>query len=124
MRRYTSLIVVAGVLLAADKPREAAVKKELKNLQGTWVAVSIEENGRRLRPRLVRLANVKLTIAGDRFTFHSPRGNAEGTVAVDPTRKPKTIDYVATEKEKNRLGIYQLDGDTLKVCSGKEKRPT
>jgi uncharacterized protein (TIGR03067 family) len=48
---------------------------------------------------------------------------------IDPTKKPKTIDYTMTEgptKGKTQLGIYELDGDTVKFCfaaPGKE-RPT
>jgi uncharacterized protein (TIGR03067 family) len=40
-------------------------------------------------------------------------------ITLDPTKKPKTIDYTMTEgvnKGKQQLGIYELDGDTLKSC--------
>jgi uncharacterized protein (TIGR03067 family) len=38
---------------------------------------------------------------------------------IDPTKKPKTIDYMVLEgltKGKKQLGIYELDGDTVKFC--------
>jgi len=38
---------------------------------------------------------------------------------IDPIKKPKTIDYTVTdgpEKGKTVLGIYELDGDTVKFC--------
>jgi uncharacterized protein (TIGR03067 family) len=50
-------------------------------------------------------------------------------IALDPTKKPRAIDYTLTEGENKGekiQGIYELDGDTLKFCSaspGKE-RPT
>jgi uncharacterized protein (TIGR03067 family) len=50
-------------------------------------------------------------------------------ITIDPSKKPKTIDYQMTEgftKGKNQLGIYEVDGDTFKSCFGKPgaERPT
>ncbi len=50
-------------------------------------------------------------------------------ITVDPSRKPRTIDYQMTEgftKGKRQLGIYEVDGDTFKACFGKPgaERPT
>jgi uncharacterized protein (TIGR03067 family) len=50
-------------------------------------------------------------------------------ISIDPSKKPKTIDYAMTEgptKGKTHLGIYEFDGDTVKFCfaaPGKD-RPT
>ena len=49
-------------------------------------------------------------------------------VIIDPSRKPKTIDYQMNEgftKGKTQLGIYELDGDTFKSCFSApgEERP-
>jgi len=49
------------------------------------------------------------------------------TYKLDPTRKPKEIDLIWAEfanKGKIQLAIYELDGDTLKICEspiGKER---
>jgi uncharacterized protein (TIGR03067 family) len=49
--------------------------------------------------------------------------------SIDPTKKPKIIDYMMTEgptKGKTHLGIHELEKDTVKFCfaaPGKE-RPT
>jgi uncharacterized protein (TIGR03067 family) len=48
---------------------------------------------------------------------------------IDPSKKPKTIDYTVTEgqaKGAKVLGIYHLDGDTVKFCFGApdKERPT
>ena len=50
-------------------------------------------------------------------------------ITIDPSKKPKTIDYQMTEgftKGKTQLGIYELDGDTFKACFAKPgaARPT
>ena len=50
-------------------------------------------------------------------------------ITIDPSKKPKTIDYQMTDgftKGKTQLGIYEVDGDTFKSCFGKPgtERPT
>jgi uncharacterized protein (TIGR03067 family) len=43
-------------------------------------------------------------------------------IALDPSKKPKTIDYQMTDgftKGKTQLGIYELEGDTFKACFSK-----
>src|SRR5262249_40196549 len=52
-----------------------------------------------------------------------------GRQRLDPSRSPKAIDVTVTEglnKGAVMLGIYEIDGDTLKVCFDEEgeKRPT
>ena len=52
-----------------------------------------------------------------------------GTQKIDPTKSPKTIDMTMTEgpsKGKVMLGIYEIEGDTMKACFDPEgkKRPT
>ena len=40
-------------------------------------------------------------------------------IILDPATKPKTIDFQRTDggtKGMRQLGIYELDGDTLKSC--------
>jgi uncharacterized protein (TIGR03067 family) len=50
----------------------------------------------------------------------------EGTWKVNPNKTPKEIDLLAAGNDV-RKGLYQLDGDTLKVAvtiAKKEERPT
>ncbi len=42
---------------------------------------------------------------------------------LDPTASPKTIDII--KKDMVELGIYELEGDTLRICLAKDlRRPT
>ena len=53
----------------------------------------------------------------------------QAKITLDPSKKPKTIDYQMTggyTKGQKQLGIYEVDGDTFKSCFSKPgaERPT
>ncbi|HZT79683.1 MAG TPA: TIGR03067 domain-containing protein [Gemmataceae bacterium] len=122
-----ALALAVGFTTPAAGQKDDAAAKEAKKFQGTWVFVSMERDGKQ-QPKGDEVMTV--TIQGDKFTvkrgdkfFHS------GTQKLYPARKPKAIDARITEGEgkgTTMLGIYELDGDTLKVCFDEEgkARPT
>ncbi len=111
--------------LADDK---ADVEKETKKFQGTWMFESSEAGGQKLSAD--DLKGLILTFEGDKHTVKKGDEVIQvGTQKIDPSKSPKTIDVTMTEgpsKGKVMLGIYEFDGDTLKVCFDAEgkKRPT
>jgi uncharacterized protein (TIGR03067 family) len=111
--------------LADDK---VDIKREIKKFQGTWTFESSETGGKKLPAG--ELKGLILTFEGDKHTVKKGDQVIQvGTQKLDPSKSPKTIDVTLTEgpnKGKVLLGIYEIDGDTLKVCfdlQGK-KRPT
>jgi uncharacterized protein (TIGR03067 family) len=118
------LIVLAAVALclAADSPKEAA-KKDQKKLQGDWVLASGERNGEKFPEEVAK--SMKRTIAGDKFTVtRNDEAVAKGTFTLDPSKKPKAIDVKVEGTDQSIHGIYELDGDTFKMCyaaPGKER---
>ena len=124
MKRYALLALAAGLLVAAA-PDDA--KNDLKKLDGTWVLASGENDGKKISADTLKTG--QLTIDGDKHTVKVGDTTYKGTHKLDPTAKPKTIDITPTNgdnKGKTSLGIYDLDGDTLKICwapAGKD-RPT
>ena len=115
----------AGLLVAADA-KDDAVKKDMDALQGKWQVASMERDG-----EAVPVAKDAVrVITGDKYEMTLfPDLKIEGKFKIDPTAKPKTIESTATSgpyKDQELLGIYELDGDTLKICyalPGKD-RPT
>jgi uncharacterized protein (TIGR03067 family) len=125
--RTTAVLIVALVLGRAYGQQDAA-KKEMAQLEGDWSMVSGEINGQPMPQDFVKSGK---RVAKDGETTISIGGQLyfKAKFTVDPTKKPKAIDYVMTEgftKGKTQLGIYELDGETVKFCfaaPGKD-RPT
>jgi uncharacterized protein (TIGR03067 family) len=106
---------------------KADLEKEVRKFHGTWTFESSEAGGKKLPTG--ELAGLVLTFEGDKHTVK--KGNEViqvGTQKLDPSKSPKAIDVTMTEgvnKGAVMLGIYEINGDTLKVCfdpQGK-KRP-
>ena len=118
-----AVLVVAGVVGADD-----AVKKEMSLLEGDWSMVSGQANGQEMPKDTVKTGK---RTAKDGETTITINGQVyfKAKFAIDPTKKPKAIDYTMTEgptKGKTHLGIYEVDGDTVKFCFAApgEERPT
>ena len=110
--------------------RAEAVEQERIALQGGWKLVSVEEKGKP-RPkedfedgRYVFLREKILEMTGDNLNF-------EIDYEIDPTSRPKRINEYfkvrtkeGKESETMIRGIYELDGDTLVICTSSGERPT
>jgi len=123
MRWQTLVVLAAGFLVAADEPKDDAVKKEWKALQGNWTVVSIEVNGTKVPED--KIGGREAAFKGDQYSIHDFRL----VVKIDPTKKPKTMDMDGKDgngKPLSMTGIYELSGDTLKICfakPGTKERP-
>ena len=109
---------------------DKALKTDLERLQGTWTVIAAERVGKQIPEEEVKKANLRLIIKGKKFTGRSFPGEQAGEqgeeadIKIDPSTNPKTIDI--SRDGKVGLGIYEVDGDTLKICFGREgrERPT
>ena len=114
--------------VAAGKQDE--IKKEMARLQGEWSMVSGEIDGQAMPAELIKGAKrtakddeTTVTVGGQLFL--------QAKFTIDPSKKPKTIDYTMTggpTKGKTQLGIYEItgEGETVKFCfaSPGKDRPT
>jgi uncharacterized protein (TIGR03067 family) len=117
------LFLLATGGLGAVEPGDKAAQDELKKLEGTWEFKSSELGGKQAPAEFVKGASI--VIKGDKYTTHA-LGTVvdEGTVKVDPSKKPKTIDRVSSKlKGFVHQGIYELDGDKLRICENANDRP-
>jgi uncharacterized protein (TIGR03067 family) len=127
--RIVFLIALAAVTFSQLQAEDSqAVKKDLSQLQGEWTMVSGSADGQPMPAQMLK--QMKRTCNGDETTT-TMAGQVyfKAKITIDPTKKPKTIDYEMTEgftKGKKQLGIYEVEGDTFKSCFGKPgaERPT
>src|SRR3954451_3320507 len=109
------------------KDGKAEVEKDLKTFQGTWTVESVEVGGQKRPPD--QLEGITITFEGERSTVKKGDEVLESaTQQLDPSKSPKTLDAtLASGPHKGEvvLCIYEIDGDTLKVCFDPEgkKRP-
>jgi uncharacterized protein (TIGR03067 family) len=128
--RKIALILLGGLLLAADAPK-GAVKKDLDKLKGAWKVASAEYDGQDVSND--GMTNFKLVFKGDKATIEGndevKKGYAKMTFKLDPSTKPKSVDiHITSGEQKDNVieGIYELKGNEFKICAkltGKE-RPT
>ncbi len=101
--------------------------KDKEAIEGTWLPSTAELAGNKF-PDEVR-KSIKLVIKDGKYTVTVGQVPDAGTAKLDTSAKPKALDITGTEgpnKGKTIFAIYELDGDTLRVCydlSGKS-RPT
>ncbi len=114
-------LMTGGVLQGKDSGEDV-----LKKIQGTWKFVSQSRDGKP-RPN-EEVSKQTITFAGDKWTVHVDGKVVQaGTHKFDPSKKPGQVDAVVMEGEdkgSTMLGIYEIKGDTMKVCfdpKGKER---
>jgi len=88
---------------------------DLLKLQGTWRISALEIEGSSMP------ASGSITIEGDGFTTAAMGAEYSGRIEIDASKRPKRFDLVFTSGPHDgsrSLGIYQLDGDTWRICLG------
>ena len=86
-------------------------------IDGTWAPVSAEMGGQALPEESLR--TIRLVLAGDTYAATVGGVTDRGTFTLDPTQRPAAMEITGTEgpnKGKTIPAIYELTGDTLKVC--------
>ncbi len=115
MRTHALIVMMVGIFIAADAPKD-----DLDKLQGTWILVSAVRDGKDVPDDEV--SRTKLIIKGDAFTFpeYERIGTGpSGTFTIDPSRTPRAIDATPSSgpnKGETWLGIYEIAGDLYKVA--------
>jgi len=105
---------------AADgDAKEVAVAKDLQAFKGTWRLSSKEEDGKKFSEEEIKDVIGTIDGSGKVSVRRGDKVINEGTVKLDPTRKPKPIDVIFTGGERKGqavLGIYEIEGDAFRVC--------
>jgi uncharacterized protein (TIGR03067 family) len=110
----------------AAAPSEDASKADRDKLQGTWKVIRMEHAGKNVPAD--QFADLRIVISGNELTGkEGDQVRERFTFTLDSAQKPRTIDTTAIEgpaKGETSRGIYEIDGDTVKLCvneKGKER---
>ena len=106
-------------------------EEEMKKLEGTWAITDMAEGGSRATGEQKAKGLGRAIIKGDKMTIKTLGSSGPGTtlsISVDPTKSPKLISLIPLNDKMEddgyqpiRLGIYELKGDTLTICSGADR---
>jgi uncharacterized protein (TIGR03067 family) len=120
MRLCLLPFALVGLLNIAGDAKEDAAKKDREAIQGVWKVMAIEVNGKKADAK--DIAKMKWTITAEKITWAD--GN-DFLYKFDGKTMPKQIELTFPERKTETIeGIYSLDGDELKICLGKIRRPT
>jgi uncharacterized protein (TIGR03067 family) len=117
----TRMLGVLAVLTLVATPgrtdnKQTLARKDLAELQGTWQLETIDDG----KDSKLGAKKRTLFIGGELFLVRDGDKMVQvGTVRLVPTRTPKHIDATVKKgqhEDNTMLGIYELKGDTLKVC--------
>ncbi len=107
----------SGPSVAADL-QGAAAQKDLDNLQGTWVMVAGEWDGKNVADE--HADKSRITYEGDKITVFAPHQHGEPIIAelvrIDTTKSPKQMHFVrknGPSAGKTIVAIYEFDGDHI-----------
>lgn len=114
MKRIALMVMSVGLLagatlVAQEKP---AAAKGVPALQGTWTILTF--NGQSAADAGMTMT---LTVTGENYA-QTVNGevNERGSIKVDTSKKPMTIDFTITEggdAGKPQVGVLEVSGDTM-----------
>lgn len=113
MRHLLALILIPAGLLAEDKKSDSAA--DVAALKGKWKIVSAQFNGRESGQAGERT----LEFTEKHFTaFDGKKKVRTLNYSLDSSANPPRMDFTRAGTDVKSLGIYQLDGENLKICYG------
>src|SRR5262249_22014976 len=119
-------VLVSGTSLAQEKAQkdDGAARKDLAALQGSWEIVGKEFLGKKATKEEIAKLKGEMVIKGDKVAQWAEEIGeklllSKATLKLNPTARPKALDLTYTDgvlKGKTVLAIYEVQGDTLRVC--------
>ena len=127
MRVCLALVLFALPAALAEAPagKKESAKEALRRLQGAWVPLKAELGGAPFPAKA--LEGLRLVIKGNTYRVRAGKETDEGVLELMPEKTPPAMDVKGTEgpnKGKSFPAIYEVKGDTLRVCydlEGKER---
>jgi uncharacterized protein (TIGR03067 family) len=107
------LLLLNVVYLVFTPLQNQKAEEDWKMIEAAWIPVVAELGGKPLPEEFLK--DTKLVLTDGRYAYR----NDQGTYKLMPAEKPKAIDITGEEgpnQGKTLLAIYELTGDTLRIC--------
>jgi len=129
MRIVASLFIGLTFSVVIALAGDDLIEKERKIYQGTWRVVAFEIDGKVVDENNAKKLTFINKIDGTWSVESEGKEISSGKSDIDPTKKPKTIDFMPTLgvfSGNEYLGIYELGKDTRQICFAEKAkgRPT
>lgn len=115
MLRHTCVILAFAICVSSHAADE---KTELKALAGRYEVVKVEVDGKDITESF---KTVTLAIDGDKYIAVVGQTTDKGTLGIDGTKSPKTMDITGTEGPNRGMTypcIFEMKDDVFTVCYG------
>jgi uncharacterized protein (TIGR03067 family) len=111
------LLLLAQVGFLVFTPlKNYQLEDDWKKIEGTWIPVTAELNGQKMSEAFLK--DTKLVLTGGHYTNQNDHGDYK-LISAEKPEAPKAMDVIGTDgpnKGKTFLAIYELSGDTLRIC--------
>lgn len=106
-----ALLLAGSLAVSAPVPKALTPKHppDPERLQGAWDIDLSEHDGKPYQKAV-------WTFDGEKMTSRSENGKSEWGVRLDPVQSPKRFDLVEPNGQYVYPGIYEFDGDKLKIA--------
>lgn len=127
MCRYAMLLLLSLLCVGSGFSGQDVAKSDLQMFQGSWQPVFIR-NPDGQPASAEELKAIRLEVKGNGFTLTNKDMSIAGTFTIDPTKTPKTIDFLLANgksPDEQFLGVYEIRGDRRLSCFAlpKQERP-
>jgi uncharacterized protein (TIGR03067 family) len=115
MSKRFGVFLILGFLLGADdaKPTDQS-KKDFEQMQGNWLATAMTVKGKSHGAEQIK--KFKLIVKKDDYCVQvDGKDHVSAKLVLRADKKPKEMDLVL-ETGPVYKGIYEIDGDTIKMC--------
>jgi uncharacterized protein (TIGR03067 family) len=95
---------------------EVVTDADEEMLQGEWLLASIEVRGKSLPAPVGKGGSILFAKDGKLMMKDPGKPDRHGTYKIDAGKSPKHIDLIVSKKREAMQGIYEIDGEKLKMA--------